>query len=250
MSPNDFKSMHWEYISPTMIAFPEGLTPRDYLQFAIDDLGSSSDRERINSVSNAKKALHLQLATISDALGYKDKKDKFPTKLEFCNACGVVGSRILRRLNRLRNDVEHDYVIPTKEQAEDYIDIVELFLAATNGLLIAFPEEYNLSGDDFGVVPFTTSYLETRWQPHSGEINLKGRLLKIPEDELHDKAAKQKSVLLASGSREANEELKRRAYSAVIGDNSEKFERIVTVSQRAEYCVWAAFIIRGSGRVF
>ena len=253
MNPNDFESFCWESISPTQISLPEGLSPRNYLQFAIDDLGMGSERELINSASNSKKALHLQVKLISDALGFKaprKEKDNFPPRLELCKACGVVGSRVLKKLNRLRNAIEHDYIAPTKEQAEDFIDVVELFLAATNGLIIAFPRELSLATDDLPPeLPLITNYLECKWEPSSGEIGLEATLLTIPLDELHQQAKVEEEFILQNKN-EKRDKLKQDAYRSVISKNQKEVKRTVSVSEKDDYCAWAAFIIGSSGRVF
>ena len=77
--------------------------PNTYLDFAYADLEErDSERSRVNSVSNAKRALHYQVDLISDAYGYQNLKgnNSFPEKLDFCVRCGIVGPKILRKLNR------------------------------------------------------------------------------------------------------------------------------------------------------
>jgi len=44
---------------------------------------------------------------------------------------GVVAPKVLERLNKIRNRIEHDYYCPTIEEANDFIDVVELFPYAT-----------------------------------------------------------------------------------------------------------------------
>lgn len=129
--------------------------PTTYLQFAIADLESEeTDRAFVNAVSNAKRALHFQVDIIADALGIQHTKRRkdFPSKLEFCVNCGIAGKRILKKLNSVRNRIEHDYYVPTKQEAEDYIDVVELFINATRPLLFWFPWETILKSttDDLG----------------------------------------------------------------------------------------------------
>jgi hypothetical protein len=251
MNPDDFESFYCGSICPREISFPDGVKPRSYLQFAIDDFGSDSQRELINSASNAKKALHLQVESISDTLGFKaGKREKFPQRLEFCNACGVVGSRILIKLNHLRNAIEHDYIVPTKEQAEDFIDVVELFLAATNGLLRAFPTDLTLSRDDLPELPLATNYLKTEWEPSSGEIALQATLLTIPLDELHAQAKVEERRLISQKQRKKRDEVKRDAYLSVIRRNRKEVKRTVSLAEKDDYCAWAAFIIESSGHVF
>lgn len=124
-------------------------TPRMYYDFSVADIENGfDDRSRVNALSNAKRALHFQVELISSAFGieklpYKERHN-FPNKLEFCRKCGVTGERVLNKLNKIRNLVEHEYRIPTKDELEDFIDIVELFLSATDRFVYHFPVDLEL----------------------------------------------------------------------------------------------------------
>ena len=129
--------------------------PSSYLEYAKQDLSSGSNkRNYVNAVSNAKRAFHFQTDRLCTAYGWnqthKNKNYGFPEKLEYLGQCGILSPNILRKLNTKRNEIEHDYYIPSKEEVEDYIDIVELFLMATKELLDSFPEsvDYCLMKDD------------------------------------------------------------------------------------------------------
>ena len=132
-----------------------GIVPSTYLGYARDDAAESkTPRSRINAVGNAKRAFHLQVEMICDAFGWKAqggrKGANFGTLLDYLGKCGVLSPNILRKLNATRNRVEHDYLAPTEDQVEDYVDIVELFLMATKTLLDRFPEslDYELMKDE------------------------------------------------------------------------------------------------------
>ena len=47
---------------------------------------------------------------------------------------GIIAPRILEKINRQRNKLEHDYIQPTKEDVEDALDISVLFLGYTSNL--------------------------------------------------------------------------------------------------------------------
>ncbi|OCH38433.1 hypothetical protein [Vibrio cyclitrophicus] len=128
------------------LEYPVKTTPRHYLDYAIQDFEQDqkhkSERALVNSLSNAKRALHLQVETIAKGFGFPAPARgfaNFPQYLDYCEKCGVVTPRILRKLNSVRNAVEHDYYIPTQTEAEDFIDVVELFLAATDKFIYQFP---------------------------------------------------------------------------------------------------------------
>lgn len=123
----------------------DGVWPSTYLLYAERDYKEyercKDVRHLINSVSNAKRALHYQVESLSCALGWnliKSRKD-FPSRLEFLGRCGVLSPTVIKRINRLRNTVEHDYYTPTDGEALEYLEIVELYLAATHGVSTYFP---------------------------------------------------------------------------------------------------------------
>lgn len=124
--------------------------PSTYLEYArLDFEEHAGGRSLINAVGNAKRAFHLQVETLCDAVGwkaaYKNKQTGFDKRLEFLSKCGVLSPRILSKLNKTRNRVEHEYLIPTTEQVEDYLDIVELFIFAVGQILDRFPYEIEFS---------------------------------------------------------------------------------------------------------
>jgi hypothetical protein len=102
-------------------------------------------RSWVNSVGNSKRALHLQVEIICKVFGweelYKKKIVGFPERLSFLEKCGVISPRILAKINKNRNKIEHDYYFPSNDEAEDYADIVELFISATNKFIESFPIE-------------------------------------------------------------------------------------------------------------
>lgn len=91
-------------------------------------------RNLINSVSNAKRALHSRLEDV--CFGFEAKNNryskKFPCMIKCIRACGVVAPEVLHLLNSLRKDVEHEYAIPHLEDVPIFIGVVELFLSATD----------------------------------------------------------------------------------------------------------------------
>ena len=145
INPRD-ANRYW-VTSHSMIAlqdnsFPE---PEMYLRFAHADLRRSFRRNRVNALSNAKRALHLQLELLANAIGInslpRKKRSGFPNLIEFVSKCGLVTPTIIKKVNTVRNTMEHDYYIPTEDEVLDLIGVTELFLAATSHLMNRFPNE-------------------------------------------------------------------------------------------------------------
>lgn len=118
-------------------------SPTLFLRFARSDIKRKYRRNRTNALSNAKRALHYQVDFLGKVLGIKKLPKKhrkdFPTKLTFLSRCGVITPKILNKLNKLRNIMEHEYLIPDFDETSDFIDVVELFVSATENLLRLFP---------------------------------------------------------------------------------------------------------------
>ncbi len=160
------------------VSYPVETTPWVYLDFAIEDFESSSEEKQsrtlVNALSNAKRALHLQVETIAKSLGFVQQKRGFPNfhaYLGFCEKCGVVTPRILKKLNTVRNAVEHEYYIPTESETEDFIDVVELFLAATDKFIYQFPVDLEwLPGKVDESIKFDIRYVKLK--PNSGTLTL------------------------------------------------------------------------------
>ena len=55
----------------------------------------------------------------------------FPQSTDFLLKVGVLAPNILRKINKKRNELEHDFKKPTLEEVTDFLDIAQLFLAVT-----------------------------------------------------------------------------------------------------------------------
>lgn len=148
MSIDDFKleylDMYYIYTGSSTSKIESEPYCSTFIAFARKDLEDCKGLRGIcNAVSNSKKALHRRVDTLCDALGYslnKQSKNNFPSKLEYLSKCGIVTPQILHRLNSIRNKIEHDYEVIEYLEAENYIDIIELFLVATNIFLKNYPD--------------------------------------------------------------------------------------------------------------
>jgi hypothetical protein len=164
----------YEYFSQ-----PQGPEPYSYLEFARNDLSDHGlTRSWVNAVSNAKRALHLQVERVCLVFGFEvvnKKSINFPPKLEYLQKCGIISPAILSKLNRIRNSVEHDYYFPTQEEAEDYVDIVELFILATKNLLDRFPSNITfdlMEDEEYDVNLCLPKSIEVKIIIEKGGINI------------------------------------------------------------------------------
>ena len=118
--------------------------PSEFIGFAEADLQTDLEHRFINSLSNAKRALDCQADRLLKMLGfYGESKDKFwgfPKKILLLQKLDILAPRILNKINKTRNLMEHHYIKPNSEQVEDFIDIVALFIASTDQYA-SFPVE-------------------------------------------------------------------------------------------------------------
>lgn len=117
------------------MAVRERPSAQTYLEFAEADFADGqTDRHLVNSISNAKRALHLRLEDLCLGFGSVNlsKLGKFPLLLEYVRKCGIVAPAVLSQLNSLRNEVEHDFTIPKANEVTTFIGVTALFLSATD----------------------------------------------------------------------------------------------------------------------
>jgi hypothetical protein len=113
------------------------VTAYEYLKWALEDLSEgNSERNRINSLSNIKKALHRRVDTLIKYLWLKPETKYFPSKLSTLKNVDVFIPGIIDRINRNRNLSEHEYIAaPDIEDIEESIVITEFFLKSTDYLM-------------------------------------------------------------------------------------------------------------------
>jgi hypothetical protein len=115
------------------VTLPWELSAGTYLRFARADLSTKSMRGRVNALGNAKRALHCHVDSILYCAGLWDgaqsRRWDFPTRMNLVRQMEVATPDVLRRINLLRNAVEHEYVVPDEpERLRDFIDVSNCLL--------------------------------------------------------------------------------------------------------------------------
>lgn len=126
------------------------ISPDEFLDFAKYDLAAKYDHHLVNSLSNTKRAIDSQLDSllIGFGLSKRAKNWHFPAKINFLHGIGIISPRILNKINKKRNLLEHEYKNPTEEEVEDALDVAELFISYTNKYLIRAIRDFYLIGED------------------------------------------------------------------------------------------------------
>ncbi|MCW4019512.1 MAG: hypothetical protein NWF00_12690 [Candidatus Bathyarchaeota archaeon] len=131
------------------------IEPTQFLDFAKDDLTASyGHHHNLNCLSNTKRAIEGQIDSLLIAFGLinKSKKERwsFPKKIEVLTTVGVISPKILNRINKQRNLLEHNYKNPQEPNVEDAVDVAELFLECTMKYLKNGISEFSCSNEDYG----------------------------------------------------------------------------------------------------
>ncbi|MET7856071.1 hypothetical protein ABZS81_02320 [Streptomyces sp. NPDC005318] len=108
--------------------------------------------DRIDGILALKRAMQTRLEHLDKIYGLRQyPQSKAGGWLAVLESWGVIRRRMLQRMNRLRNAVEHDGAEPPeKEECEDYCEVVWWFLRATTSLLTPFEDlSLVLRSDEF-----------------------------------------------------------------------------------------------------
>ncbi|EGQ8512300.1 hypothetical protein P3594_07945 [Vibrio parahaemolyticus] len=117
-----------------------------FLEYAEKDLESKTELGNVNALTNAKRAIDCQIEQLIKLLGLKKAK-QFPQKIEQIKSIGLFAPRILVKVNKVRNLLEHEFVNPERHQAEDAVDVATLFVKLSNTVLYHFSHDFQASED-------------------------------------------------------------------------------------------------------
>jgi hypothetical protein len=216
------------------------ITAMEYLDFASRDIqDGNTNRYNINALSNAKRALHLCVEDLAEALGaYQGEctpHAPFPRKLDFCRRCGIASPRIIEKINKMRNKVEHEYYVPTRDEVEDFVDIVTLFIHSTRRLISGFPTNAEI-GSTIELFGMNISWLGMEYAIGSGKLELRWHHLEATEEDLRRKREQ------VAGLNEPTNEDSRRSEGELYREASSGFWRTeavtITVRDKDKYFEW------------
>jgi hypothetical protein len=116
--------------------FPFQWTPTEFLEFAENDLKQKGPQAAANALANAKRALDCQLDYFLKTYGLSQIATNLrwttSSKISLMDDLGIVPQSIFHKVNKARNDLEHRYDLPSVLTAENSIEIVGIFVAATD----------------------------------------------------------------------------------------------------------------------
>jgi hypothetical protein len=122
------------------------VTPREYLQWAKQDIRTGGKKGRIGGISNAKKAIDLLIQQTMKSLNLAagDNKSKSYGKFISANldtyldggnlhtklmaSLGIAPSVLISDIWSKRNDAEHEHIIPTDIEVKQAVEVAELLI--------------------------------------------------------------------------------------------------------------------------
>lgn len=114
------------------------VNPEDFLEQAEKDFEAGGAATLLNSITNAKRAIRCQVDKILFCFGYDAAKMKITKKKELLNKIGIITPRILKRVDSVRNLLEHEYTNPSLQEVEDSLDLAALFIESSNRSISPF----------------------------------------------------------------------------------------------------------------
>ena len=146
--------------------YPFKLTPLDFLKFAKEDFNEKNTRNLVNALSNIKRAINCQIDQILFIFGFSKKRWKFPEKIEFIKDIGIISPEIIKKINKKRNLIEHEYDIPSSEGVSDAIGIAELFIESVKPIFIRYYKDLEIHIDDSKGIGFSCIYFDFDYKKH------------------------------------------------------------------------------------
>jgi hypothetical protein len=145
----------FEYDNLGDFAVEFDISPLEYLAFAKENFLLKNKKGLIDAISNAKRAIDCQIDSIISVLGYDykqfDNRKSYPLTKEFINdfyngitsngitekikllnILNLMPTFLISKIRNLRNNVEHEYILPVFEEVQEALEIAELFIYSSN----------------------------------------------------------------------------------------------------------------------
>ena len=109
-------------------------SPTEFLLQAEKDFNAEDEAFYLNSITNSKRAILCQMDQILVSFGFNSLRWNVIKKIEYLNKLGILTPPILRKISKVRNLLEHEYIKPSKEDVELALDISTLFVLSNKAL--------------------------------------------------------------------------------------------------------------------
>ncbi len=180
----DLARLDIERDSGSILNYDFEINSDKFLKIAEIDLANSNTHGLVNALSNAKRAIDCQTDKVLACFGLLSRRN-FPQKMDLLRSMGIVAPRIVTKVVKARNYLEHEYIVPEQEQVEDAIDIANLFVISLDRALHFFPDHYILGTVVEGVYddvndPFMDKTISIRFDEENPRYILTGYIYHDP----------------------------------------------------------------------
>lgn len=174
-----FESLKMDGSGGSAIKFPEyDLTPHDYLSFVDNENIHTNQANQINTITNLKRALECQLDTLLFILGlntYKIYSHNIPKKLDFMDNLGLLTKGAFKKLNTIRNQIEHKYYLPNRDELDTFYDLTFSLINSIEWFILSFSyfQEIAFTSDIDEIKRSKTIFLEARYNLKTPSIDFR-----------------------------------------------------------------------------
>ncbi len=181
VEPDTFFDLYYEF----------GISANEFIKYAESDLQQGTVHGLVNALSNAKRAIDCQIDTVLGCFGLLSRCN-YPKKIEILRKLDIVTPRIVNKVVKARNYLEHEFKQPDLEFVEDAVDIANLFIASLWQATHSFSETFEISTIVAGVFdgnhPFADKSLVITFDTVERHFILSGRIFEEPPTPVSRKA--------------------------------------------------------------
>lgn len=140
---------------------PFQITPHDFFDIAQQDLRTGKKHGLVNAIGNIKRCIECQIDYLLYVFGFGDpslnQNWNFTKRTDLLKRLNIIAPRVLEKINRRRNLLEHQYKLAKKSDVEDSLDVAALFLAYTDRFIdnAVNPMALVWTGNDKEIIEFT-----------------------------------------------------------------------------------------------
>ncbi|MFT5661785.1 MAG: hypothetical protein ACI9TV_002432 [Sulfurimonas sp.] len=155
---------------------PYDLMPHDYLSFVDKDNIYDTKSSIINTVGHLKRALECQLDVLLFVLGLDTNRSyshNIPKKLDFLDNLGLLTQESFKKLNTIRNNIEHKYYLPDKEELDTFYDLTFSLINSIEWFILSFSyfQEMEFTSDMDELKTSKTIFFEANYSLKIPSIN-------------------------------------------------------------------------------
>jgi hypothetical protein len=183
----DLSRITVEWNSQSSLEYLFEIQAFEFVKFAELDLYQGTTHGLVNALSNAKRAIDCQVDSVLGCFGLLSRLN-FPQKIATLNQMGIITPRIVNKVVKARNYLEHEFKMPELEQVEDAVDIATLFVTSLEQSLRHFPNDFVISSIVEGVFDeghlFSDKWLTIDYDDEPKRFTLRGLVFdEVPTSE-------------------------------------------------------------------